>query len=461
MTRIPHCRRGVVALCLVFLANTSACSGSSANDHGGTGGSAGGSILPGLGFVASSFGFYYPQSVDSALDGADIDGHPSLGDAPESGCPHDDFLGPNEALGVDYNFLRIITNEETREDGKYVFGGFREGQLVDGVISGATNNGSMTILLQVQGLDDPVNDDEVIVQIFASEDSPALGTDNSVLSGATLSVHPESRFHSGEVRGRLENGVLMAGPIDLRFPIDIMIVRDELLVHDSILRLQLGEGSFEGTVTGYWDVANIRSIVGVPTTDNGNAANFTIEQFDAAMAAYADWDRDGDTGLCKSISTIFQIRGTQAFLATDGGPSGAGGAGGQDGGGGGPMLVDQCLNPEDEAALEALATEDQSGPAIVGAIAGDCPIEACGTEVGQVLTDSSDAARNALGDCIARCISDRTGLSLQCTGCYGSIAACSTAFCIEPCLPPNSGSPECANCALENCIDVNACTGFY
>jgi hypothetical protein len=27
-------------------------------------------------------------------------------------------------------------------------------------------------------------------------------------------------------------------------------------------------------------------------------------------------------------------------------------------------------------------------------------------------------------------------------------------------LPPNSGSEECANCALENCIDVNACTGL-
>ena len=124
------------------------------------------------------------------------------------------------------------------------------------------------------------------------------------------------------------------------------------------------------------------------------------------------------------------------------------------------MLVDQCVNDADQAALEALATEDRSGPAIVGDIAGDCPIEACGTEVGRVLTDTSEAARNELGDCIARCVSERSGLSLQCTGCYGSIAACSTAFCIEPCLPPNSGSEECATCALENCIDISACTGF-
>jgi len=428
----------------------------------GAGGAPSSRILPGLGFVATSFGFYYPESADSPLDGANLDDAVSDSSSPrQRECAHDDFMGMNDEPGVDYNFLRIITDDATRDDGKYVFGGFREGQLVDGVISGATKNGSMTILVQVQGVDDLDNDDDVAVQIFASEDSPALGTDNSVLPGATLSIHPESRFHSGEVQGRIEEGVLTAGPIDMLFPIDIMIVRDELLVHDSILRLRLGEEGFEGTVTGYWDVANIRSIIGVPTTDNGNAANFSIEQFDAAMAEFADWDVDSGTGLCRSISTIFQIRGTRAFLASDGGPNGAGGAGGDDGGGGGPVLLDQCLNPDDEAALEALATADQSGPAIVGGIAGDCPIEACGTEVGGVLSDSSEAARNALGDCIASCIADRTGLSLQCTACYGSIAACSTAFCIEPCLPPNSGSPECANCALENCIDVNACTGFY
>jgi hypothetical protein len=259
----------------------------------------------------------------------------------------------------------------------------------------------------------------------------------------------------------VQDGLLVAGPIDLLFPIDIMIVRDELRVSGSILRLRVDDGSFEGTVTGYWDVANIRSILGKPTTDNGNAANFTIEQFDAAMAEHADWDRDEGTGLCGSISTVFQVRGTRAFLASDGGPNGAGGGGGSDNGGGGPMLLDQCLSDADQAALEALATEDRSGPAIVGDIAAEFPLDSCTTEVGRVLSDSSEAARNALGDCIAGCISFRTGLSTQCTGCYGSIAACSTAFCIEPCLPPNSGSEECANCALENCIDVNACTGFY
>ncbi len=114
---------------------------------GGAGGAPSARILPGLGFVATSFGFYYPESADSPLDGANLDDAVSDSSSPRPReCAHDDFMGMNDEPGVDYNFLRIITDDATRDDGKYVFGGFREGQLVDGVISGATKNGSMTIL---------------------------------------------------------------------------------------------------------------------------------------------------------------------------------------------------------------------------------------------------------------------------------------------------------------------------
>lgn len=450
------------ALSLVMLSCSGDGSDAGVSGAGGTPGETAAAVLPGLGYVASSFGFYYPDDSAAGIEGFDLDGRASRSEAPGAGeCAHDDWTGPNQEPGIDYGFLAIIENEAQREDGKYVFGGFREGQLVDGVIRGAVKNGSMTILVQVDGLDDPRNDDDVSVQIYSSEDSPALGTDNSVLLGATLSIHPDSRFHSGEVRGSVVDGVLTAGPMDLRFPIDIMIVRDELLIHDSWLRVDLLEDGFEGMVSGYWDVANIRDIIGVPTTDNGNAANFTIEQFDAAMADLADGNYDEGTGLCGSFSTAFRVSGVHAFIVRDVPPGGMGGNGGSGGGGMIPTPLDQCVNGADQAALEALATEELSGPAIVGMIAGDCPLSACTAELGGVLSDGSEAARSALGDCIASCISEQTGLSGACTGCYGSIAACSTAFCIAPCLPPNSGSQECANCALENCIDVNACTGLY
>jgi len=229
-----------------------------------------------------------------------------------------------------------------------------------------------------------------------------------------------------------------------------------MLIHDSWLRIELGDGAFEGTVSGYWDVANIRDIIGTPTTQNGNAANFTIEQFEAGMAEFADGDYDADSGICHSFSIMFQFQGLQAFIASE---STIGGAGGSSGGGGGVLQpYDQCVNDADQAALEGLATDDQSGIAVLGGLTGGCTQNECGDLIGAALGGGEDG-RNALRDCIASCMSDQTGVSVACTSCYGSIAACSVGLCLAPCAA-DAGSQECIDCALENCIDVDACTGL-
>lgn len=412
------------------------------------------------GYVASSFGFFYPDSLESEVPGFDLDQLVSSAGSPSPNeCAHDDFTGPGAEQGIDYNFLRIIFDEEQKEDGEYVFGGFREGQLVDGVINGAVKNGSMTVLLDVQGVDDPQNDEEVTVQVFGSEDSPMKGTDDEVLPFATLSVHPNARFHTKVVTGSIVNGLLTAGPLDLIFPINIQIVNDEFVIHDSWLRIELGDDAFEGLIAGFWDVSNIRDIIGKPTTDNGNAANFTIEQFEEAMVLHADGDYDPDAGLCTSFTTMFSFRGVQAFIArADGGP-GEGGSGGS-GNIGLPVSTDQCTNEADLAALDAIATEDQTGLDVVGQLTEACTLESCIAEALPVIGgDTSDAALRAITDCVALCISDATGVSTGCTGCYGLTVACGAGVCYDQCAPPNQGSPECAECSLA-CIDLGACTGL-
>ena len=420
---------------------------------GGQGGASAPNVLVTSGYVADAFSFYYPEGLDSEIPGFDLDARTSSAEAPgESECAHDDFMSPTGEPGIDYNFLKIIFTEEVGEDGEFLFGGFREGQIVDGVINGAVKNGSMTMLIDIQGVDDPLNDDEVTVQIFGSEDSPMKGTDDEVLPHATLSVHPDSSYHTGEVTGSIVDGVLTAGPLDLIFPIEIQIVSDEFIVHDSWVRITFDEDRMEGILGGFWDVNNIRDIIGKPTTDNGNAANFNIEQFEAAMLEFADGDFDPAKGICTSFTTMFRFRGVQAFIARGGGGAGEGGTGG----GGGPVNqpTDQCIGPDDTAVLEEIG-----GLGPVGELAASCPQLDCGRELTDVLTGGGDAAGFALGDCIAQCITDGTGLSRDCTDCYGSIAACSTQFCVGPCAADPS-SAECTDCALENCPDLGVCTGL-
>ena len=79
-------------------------------------------------------------------------------------CPHDRSRGPDGAA-------------ELHLDGPDLDG--------DLALPGPHGSDPGFIVELAQGLDDLQNDDDVTVQIFASEDSPALGTDNSVLTGAT------------------------------------------------------------------------------------------------------------------------------------------------------------------------------------------------------------------------------------------------------------------------------------
>lgn len=450
------------ALACALMVGAFSCGGSDEGATGGTPsgtGGTGGDALPTAevtsGYVASTFGFFYPDGLDSQFIGFDLDDRvSSVETALPNECPHDDFVSPDGTEGIDYNFMQIIFDSRVKPDGQFFFGGFREGQIVDGVINGAVKNGSMTVLLDVQGVDDPMNDDEVTVQIFGSEDSPLKGTDDEVLGFATLSVHPDRTYHTEQVTGSIVDGVLTAGPLDLIFPINIQIVRDEFVIRRAWLRLEFSEDTFEGLIAGLWDVNNIRDIIGKPTTDNGNAANFTIEEFEEAMALHADADFDPDTGLCGAFTTMFTFSGVQAFIARGGGSPGAGGTGGMMG----PPITtptDQCVGAEDQAALEAAG-----GPGAIGGLAAECPGTACGMELTNVLTSGgSDASRIALGDCIAQCITDGSGLSRMCTDCYGSIAACSTSFCLQPCAA-DPGSQECAQCALDNCPSLDECTGL-
>lgn len=436
--------------------------GGTAGGASGTGGNVDNTIVT-SGYVASTFGFFYPDGLDGDVPGFDLDQRVSQAGSPMANeCAHDDFTGPSGEEGVDYNFLRVIFNEETREDGKFVFGGFREGQLVDGVINGAVKNGSMTILLDVQDIDDPQNDDEVTVQIFGSEDSPMKGSDDEVLPYATLSVHTNPQYHTDRVTGSISDGVLVAGPFDLNFHINIQIVEAEFVIHDSWIRIELGDDAFQGLISGYWDVADIREILGEPTTSNGNAANFTIEQFETAMAQFADGDYDADAGVCTSFSTMFTFTGVQAFIARGGGGDGTGGTGGTGGSGsmGLPTPTDQCTNDADRAALDALATEDQTGLDIVGQLTESCTLESCIAETLPLIGgDTSEGALRAASDCVAACISDATGLSTACTGCYGLTVACGAGVCYDVCQPPNQGSPECAECSL-GCTDLGSCLGL-
>jgi hypothetical protein len=171
----------------------------------------------------------------------------------------------------------------------------------------------MSIVMELGGVDDMVNDDEVTVQIFSTQDSPLVGTDGQVLPNGTLAVHPDTAFHSTIATGEIKDGVLLAGPFDVGLKFNIQIVDSAMELTDNWIRLTLGDGTASGILSGHWSVAQLDEIIGYPTAHNGPAAGFDYDEFWVAMEA-ADSGYDDASGECTSFTTIFRLDAVTAFL---------------------------------------------------------------------------------------------------------------------------------------------------
>jgi hypothetical protein len=303
----------VLAVALGFAATACGSTGEGAGATGGTAGTGGaggtrgpGAVREAMGYVIADFGFLHPEMdpTDFGMEGVrgfDLDSTVSSADTPP--CAHDDFVAPDGTPGIDYGLWSFIRQFEP----------LHKNQLIDSVISSAVKNGEMSIVMELGGVDDMLNDDEVTVQIFSTQDEPLVGTDGEVLPNGTLAVHPDTKFHSTIATGAIEDGVLVAGPFDVGLKFFIQIVDSDMLLSDSWISLTLGNGTASGVLSGHWSVAELDEIIGTPTTENGNAAGFDYTQFTAAMEM-ADAGYDDATGECTSFTTIFRLDAVTAFL---------------------------------------------------------------------------------------------------------------------------------------------------
>ena len=242
------------------------------------------------------------------VDGVDMDGRSSTkASAGEGECAHDDFVGPDGMPGIDLQLWRAVGCVR----------GFQPGEITDVVVDQSVRAGSMTILIEVRGVDDWQEDDSVRVQVFASTDAPPLGGDGSVLPYGTLSAHEDPRYHSEVGAGRIENGVLTAGPMDVRVRLNIQIVAGDLTFHDARLRMEVGpDGTAHGQIFGFQPIGEFYDLFGRQAGQDGAAAiGYTCSGLYGALSSQADGDFDPATGQCSSISVGYHFEAVPAFIA--------------------------------------------------------------------------------------------------------------------------------------------------
>lgn len=303
-----------------------------------------------LGFVISSFGYLYPEhegevcpdgfnwgpvdfraaempieddcldptaTVDprfqtltapGRIDGFDLDGRNSSASNPESDeCAHDDFTGFADDGGYDFNLWRALG----------CIRGNQPGEIQDTIIDGSVRDGSSTILIEVSGVDDVNEDEDVRVRVFASTEAPATSADGALLPYGTLSVHADPRYHGTEGTGSIAGRVITAGPADFRWRFNIQIVAADLSLNDAYVRLEiLEDGTARGQLFGYTSVEEMYEIFGVQAGRAGaDALGYTCSGLWQALNEHADGDYDPASGTCSSVSVAYRFEAVPAFVA--------------------------------------------------------------------------------------------------------------------------------------------------
>ncbi|MCB1844712.1 MAG: hypothetical protein KDI09_17245 [Halioglobus sp.] len=186
-------------------------------------------------------------------------------------------------------------------------------------------DGSMTILLEIEGLSGR-DDDEVEVRFYSSDESVTLGTNGKPLPWATFAPTAERRFHN-VTSGRVRDGVLTTDRFDLRLIKAAQRLDSELVLRDARLRLELEpEGAVaHGYLGGYWDLewlahAGIRIQDRTGLSSGKPAADthgYTCEGKYHAVHRLADGHPDSVTGDCTSISVLHRLRAVPAFVIAE------------------------------------------------------------------------------------------------------------------------------------------------
>ena len=220
-------------------------------------------------------------------------------DGDEPGCGQEDYVSPNGDAGVDNSFGSLIPILE-----------LTEGAAIEVYIQDLINNGEVLIMLEMEDLDDPYDDECVNFNLLRGLGEPTVGTDKIIESGQTFDRNndlPQSRAEAQVVSG----GVLEASPLEFRLPFQIFDIQLEFVLHGSTLRFEQGvDGHHTGFVAGGLYINEIIDFVsGRDDIDIGDL----ITDF---VTSKADLWPD-ETGQCQGISVVFEFKAKPAFFYLD------------------------------------------------------------------------------------------------------------------------------------------------
>jgi len=262
--------------------------------------------------------FHSVVGSQTAVWGLNLDGRDSA----------EDFSGVDGESGIDNQWYRTVGCSRSFQP---------NGMSLSFNIAMLT--GSWGIVLEVKGVDDLRNDDQVQVSIYANGDPIRLSPSREPLSYASYSPDTDERYWT-TVPGRIEDGVLSSQPADITLRSEVNSMLLERVLRDARVELTLAEdGSASGYLAGYAPVESLydmlygyrtgRKFGGelAPLALRSNSANgaafvlgHTCHGAYQALYANADGHPDSETGQFTSISMQYRIKTLPAFILSASGP---------------------------------------------------------------------------------------------------------------------------------------------
>jgi hypothetical protein len=241
--------------------------------------------------------------------GANLDGTADGAATPKS-CTHQKFTGVDGTAAVDNQLYRVMGCSKIHRGSKA-----KDGHDAFGIeyLNERMREGLITYLIEITGITDPRNSDNVEVGIYQGADPLVQDGAGGVQADSTLRISSDGRWQA-HTHGRIKDGVLTTDPIDFDLKNDALWLPE---FHFKRAQLKLTfqpDGSLKGHLSTYQDWASI--YWGMAKT------GFLLEKFSAgncpamyyAFQHMADGDPDPKTGQCTTISAAYGVEAVPAFL---------------------------------------------------------------------------------------------------------------------------------------------------
>ncbi len=223
------------------------------------------------------------------LDGLDTE------EGDEDSCRQGDFTDPEGRTGIDNQFADLWSIVRPLV-----------GEATEALIQGAVNEGRIIAVIELSGVDDLTNDENVTLDMFRGRIAPDIGNEGLIAPDQTVYVDREFPIVTVP-NAAIVDGDVYAQPDTIYLPVDILDSYFVIEMDQAQLRFTIDEdGSFSGFFGG---VVNLSSVFDELLASNAGEEAALVQPI---FYTYADMEK-GPSG-CTHASAAFGFEGTGAFV---------------------------------------------------------------------------------------------------------------------------------------------------